>query len=119
MADLSNRARGAYGERRAAQWYVAHGFEVLDRNWRNGRSGELDLVVADSSTLVFCEVKARRTADFGLPAEAITPAKLARLHRLGYAWVEQHPEHRRRSLRFDIAAVLGTEVEVFEAEASW
>ena len=39
------RARGIDGEARAARWYEAEGWEVVDRNWRDGRNGEIDLVL--------------------------------------------------------------------------
>jgi putative endonuclease len=109
----ANRARGAYGERRAAQWYEHAGYTVLDRNWRDGRSGELDLVVGKGPLVVFCEVKARRNAEFGSPAEAVTTAKLLRLRRLGAAWLAAN-ELSGVDVRFDVVAVLGTSVEVYE-----
>ena len=65
------RALGAAGEDVAAAWYRAAGYEVLARNWRC-REGELDLVVAGSGVVVFCEVKTRRGDAFGLPSEAVT-----------------------------------------------
>lgn len=111
---LARRARGAYGERRAAEWYVSHGYDILDRNWRDGRSGELDLVVSRDGCVVFCEVKARASAEYGLPAEAVTAVKQARLHRLGAAWLKAHGT-RATSIRFDVVAVLGTEVLVYES----
>ena len=64
-----------------ARWYEARGYEVLARNWRV-REGELDLVVARDGALVFCEVKSRSSDAFGLPAEAVTVSKQARLRRL-------------------------------------
>ena len=108
------RARGIDGEARAARWYEARGWEVLDRNWRDGRNGEIDLVLGQGSTVVFCEVKARRTAAFGSPAEAVTPTKQARIRRLASAWLAAH-EVRGVEVRFDVAALLGDQLEVIEA----
>lgn len=110
----ANQARGAYGEELVARWYVARGYTVLDRNWRNGRMGELDLVVADrNGAVVFCEVKSRASAAFGHPFEAITPDKLLRVRRLGLAWLAERGLRVPR-LRVDVAAVLGAVVEVLE-----
>ncbi len=58
------RALGAEGEDLAARWYEDHGYEVLERNWRR-REGEVDLIVRQGKTVVFCEVKTRTTDRFG------------------------------------------------------
>jgi putative endonuclease len=108
------RARGVDGEARAARWYEDRGWEVLARNWRDGRNGEIDLVLGRGATIVFCEVKARRTAAFGSPAEAVTPTKQARIRRLASAWLAAN-EVRGVEVRFDVAALLGDELEVIEA----
>ena len=103
-------ARGAAGEARAAAWYTAAGYEVLARNWRC-RDGEIDLILADGAIVVFCEVKSRASEAFGLPAEAVTPAKQARLRRLAAQWLESSG-HRPREVRFDVAAILGDDLEI-------
>ena len=70
VPDLSRRARGQWGEDLAAAHYRRVGYTVLDRNWRC-TTGELDLVARRGTTVVFCEVKARRTDGFGGPAAAV------------------------------------------------
>jgi len=110
----ANRARGEYGERRAADWYQRGGFTVVARNWRDGRGGELDLVLRRDGLVVFCEVKARRSDAYGSPAEAVTPAKQARLRRLGAAWLRAEGV-QGVEVRFDVVAVTGTAVEVYVA----
>ena len=101
------RALGAAGEEAVGRWYTDAGYRVVDRNWRC-REGELDLVAVRGSTLVFCEVKTRRSTAFGVPAEAVTIAKQRRLRTLAVRWLAEHGDARARELRFDVASVLAT-----------
>jgi len=97
------RALGAAGEEAATKWYRTAGYRILDRNWRC-RDGEIDLVAALPGVIVFCEVKTRSTDRFGVPVEAVTPAKQQRLRRLASRWLLAH-ESRAPDLRFDVASV--------------
>jgi putative endonuclease len=96
-----------------ARWYEAAGYEVVARNWRC-RDGELDLIVTRPGVLVFVEVKARTSAAFGTPAEAVTWQKQQRLRRLAARFLDEHPGGPRR-LRFDVACVLAGRVEILES----
>lgn len=98
------QALGAYGEALAAQHLVEQGMVVLDRNWRC-TAGEIDLVLRDGRTLVFCEVKTRSSDAFGSPLEGVDARKAARLRRLAGQWVEAH-DLRVRDLRIDLVGVL-------------
>jgi putative endonuclease len=109
----ARRALGFFGEDKAAAWYEAHGYRVLARNWRC-RDGELDIVARRGSTVVFCEVKTRASAAYGVPAEAVTPAKQRKLRGLAVLWLRASGE-RAGELRFDVAAVLGGKLEIIEA----
>ena len=102
-------ALGRAGEQAAERWYIAAGYEVLDRNWR-GAAGEIDLVaLAPDGCVVICEVKTRSSGAFGYAAEAVTPSKQRRLRRLAATWLAEHRSlgHRRRPVRFDVAAIDG------------
>jgi putative endonuclease len=105
---------GARGEALVAEWYEARGYEVVVRNWRAGR-GELDLVVRRGAVLAFCEVKTRSSAAFGSPALAVGRDKQAQLRRLAAAFLAAHPQRGLRDRRFDVAAVVGDAIEVYEA----
>ncbi|MEZ5170165.1 MAG: YraN family protein [Acidimicrobiia bacterium] len=98
------QALGAAGEQVVADWYRRNGFDIVDRNWRC-RDGELDLVAACGRTLVFCEVKTRRSTRFGAPVEAVTREKQRRIRHLATRWLDEHPA-RGTDLRFDVASVL-------------
>lgn len=90
---------------------------MLDRNWRC-RDGELDLVARRGCTVVFCEVKTRSGIGFGVPAEAVNSLKQARIRRLGARWLSENRGRLGRgswNLRFDVASVLQSKVDVLEA----
>ena len=107
------RALGSYGENLAARWYEAHGYVVVDRNWRC-RDGEIDLVLTHRRILVFCEVKTRSSDAYGSPASAVTPSKQARLRKLGMRWMEAQ-QVRPAVIRFDVACVVGRDVSIIES----
>lgn len=71
----------ALGEQAAARHLASRGYRLLERNYRCPL-GEIDLVALHGQTLVLVEVKARTSAQYGTPSEAITPRKRSRLARL-------------------------------------
>lgn len=100
---LSTRELGALGEQCAADHLTRSGWQVVERNVRF-RSGELDIVAMDGATLVFVEVKTRRSERTGPPQAAVTPTKLRRLrHLVGQYLLQGAPRHR--DLRIDVLAV--------------
>ena len=82
---------------------LSQGYQLLDRNWRNGRSGELDLVVSRDDVVVFVEVKARRWLPPDAALAGVDDRKLSRLKRLGLAWLSAHGGWR--PCRFDVVGV--------------
>ncbi len=97
-------AVGAYGEQVAERHLVERGLRILERNWRCPL-GEIDLVAQEGKVLVVCEVKTRRSAAFGPPAEAVTPRKLARLRHLAAEWLRERGGGFAE-VRVDVVAVL-------------
>lgn len=103
-----NRTRLARrGEDQAAQYLQAQGYRLLARNWRR-RTGELDIVAMEGDTLVFVEVKTRRTLNYGLAEESIDARKQAQLARLAQQFIEAHPALQFRECRFDVVVIDGT-----------
>ena len=72
------RPDGAQAETIAAQFLVRRGLVIVARNFRT-RAGEIDLVARDGRTLVFVEVRMRRSTRFGGAGASITTAKQQRL----------------------------------------
>jgi putative endonuclease len=103
-------AVGRYGEQLAADHLAAAGLEILDRNWRCS-DGELDIVAREKHVVVFIEVKTRSTTAFGDPAEAMTPQKTGRIHRLAMRWLAEQRDKSAQfgpwsELRFDLVTVV-------------
>jgi putative endonuclease len=76
-ADLRAR-RGASAEALAGRFLESQGLTIVARNFR-ARRGEIDLIAREGATLVFVEVRFRRSQSHGGAAESITAAKRARL----------------------------------------
>lgn len=95
---------GTNGEDLAAAHLEASGHSILARNYRTP-GGEIDIVALRGETLVFCEVKTRDGDRFGLPAEAVTRVKQARLRRLAAQWLAEH-KPGPVEVRFDVVSVI-------------
>jgi putative endonuclease len=65
---------GVIGEDLAARELASRGYAIIERRYRT-EYGEIDIVARDGDTLVFVEVRAKATAEFGTAAESITGAK--------------------------------------------
>ena len=111
MASDMRRDRGDLGEQIAARHLEERGYRVLERNFRTAR-GELDLIAADGSSIVFCEVKTRVARGRAGPArgiDAIGHVKQRRLRALAGHWLRARPagpgRPARARLRFDAIGV--------------
>ena len=97
------RRLGDQGESCAADHLTRLGFEIVARQYRT-RFGELDLIAFDGTTLVFCEVKTRRSA--GRHWDSLGPRKQQQVRRMAAAYLaEAAGRPRAREIRFDAIAV--------------
>src|SRR3954464_11597472 len=104
MSD-TRHTRGRRGEELAADHFERLGFEVLARNHRT-RFGELDLVAYDGETLVFAEVKTRRSGARD-PWENLHDRKRSKVRRMAISWLTEGDDRPYSAhLRFDGIAVL-------------
>ena len=95
---------GQQGEAAAARYLRRLGYKILVRGDRV-QLGELDLVVVDGRTLVFVEVKTRRSNDLGEPSEAVDQNKQRRITRLALGYMKRHGLLSYPA-RFDIISVV-------------
>jgi putative endonuclease len=94
---------GERGEAAAARFLRRLGYRIVARGERDGL-GEIDLVAVDGRTVVFVEVKTRRSHGSGHPAEAVDANKQRKLTRLALAFLKKHDLLECRA-RFDVVAV--------------
>ena len=100
---------GRAAEEAAARYLIRDGWTLLGRNVRIGR-GELDLIARRGAVLAFVEVKARHSAAYGTPEDAVDARKRRKVARLAEIWLSVRPWALRgvSDVRFDIVAVDAT-----------
>ncbi len=94
---------GRRGERAAEKYLRRNGYRIVARNFR-AAGAEIDLVAMDGETLVFVEVKTRRSRIAGAPEEAVDERKQTRMRRAAEVFARRYRENEIE-MRFDIAAV--------------
>jgi len=99
-------AVGRDKERLAERFLIARGLRLIARNHRC-RVGELDLVMRDGDTLVFVEVRYRRSTRHGTPAETVDARKQRRLALAAAHYLQRHPT--MLPCRFDLISITGTD----------
>jgi len=91
-------AAGARAEEICAGVFRDAGLRIVARNWRC-RHGEIDLIAEEGATLVFAEVRLRRSASHGGALESLTAAKRGRLLVAAGIYLAGR---RERPCRFDV-----------------
>ena len=105
---------GQEGEAEAERYLRRKGYRIVARNLRSSL-GELDLVAEDGRVLVFIEVKARRTAQFGGAIHAVHRQKQQKLIRLASQFLAQR-HWMDRSCRFDVVLLEATATAALRVE---
>ncbi|WP_039764488.1 MULTISPECIES: YraN family protein [unclassified Caldicellulosiruptor] len=100
---MNKRELGNSGEEKAVEFLKKMGYEILHRNFRC-KLGEVDIIAKEGNTIVFVEVKTRRSLKFGYPSEAITMTKQRHLKRVAEYFV-QRQKAKNCMYRFDVVEV--------------
>lgn len=99
---------GATAEDRAAAYLEAHGYRIVERNFRT-RMGELDIVARDRDVLVFVEVRSRRTAEYGSALETVGWRKQRKVTKMAARYLA-YRRPRFQECRFDVVAITGGDI---------
>lgn len=97
---------GGYYEQLAAEFLTANGLQIIGQNWQQPNVGEIDLVLLHPAkawdTLVFAEVRKRRSRGFGDAFMSVTAAKQRKLIKTARYFLQQHPNYAHLECRFDV-----------------
>ncbi|CAI8854258.1 MULTISPECIES: YraN family protein [Pseudomonas] len=106
MPASSRQQAGQAAERQALEYLQGQGLQLLAQNWRCKR-GELDLVMLDSDTVVFVEVRYRLHADFGGALASIDGRKQDKLVLAAESFLQKETRWANHPCRFDVIALQG------------
>jgi len=94
---------GSKGESLAVRHLKKQGYKILKQNYRT-KIGEIDIIAKDKETIVFVEVKSRRSDHFGNPKWAITPRKQRKISMVAL-WYLKATRQNHQKARFDVVAI--------------
>ncbi|MCX5703047.1 MAG: YraN family protein [Candidatus Omnitrophica bacterium] len=95
---------GKHGEEAAVSLLKENGYKILARNYKT-KLGEIDIIATDKDTFCFIEVKARSTARFGSPQEAVSRFKQRQISKAALVFLKENNLLDKKA-RFDVVSVL-------------
>ena len=101
---MNNISTGKKGEELAQQYLIKNGYKILETNKRFSRLCEIDIIALDKNTLVFCEVKTRKTDICGSPFEAITKSKYQNIKKGVFFYLQENPNYK--NFRIDAVSII-------------
>ena len=103
---------GAIGEMCATEFLKKQKYKIIDRNFRC-KQGEIDIIARDKKTIVFVEVKARESAEFGQPSEYVTKSKIDKIKKAALVYLHENGLDDA-DVRFDVVEILGEEINLIK-----
>lgn len=100
---VSNSA-GLAAEDQALAYLQQQGLRLCERNYAC-KTGELDLIMKDRDTLVFVEVRYRKSHNFGSAEESVNYRKRERLNRTAAHYMQAFNLTDKLPCRFDIITI--------------
>lgn len=95
---------GKAGEEVALKYLKRKKFKIIKKGFRLYK-GEIDVIAYDRKTLVFIEVKTRRSRSFGLPEESVTTAKQRQIKKIAQGFVAFN-NLENVECRFDVISLI-------------
>lgn len=99
-----NRTKGDIGENKAVKYLTDKGYEIIETNYKN-KIGEIDIIAKEGERIVFVEVKARTTAKYGYPREAVNEFKQRKIRMVAESYLKSK-RLLNSYIRFDVIEIL-------------
>ena len=100
---------GKQGESLAVWYLKKNGYKILEQNYRT-KLGEIDIIAREKKTLVFVEVKSRRSIRFGSPKWAVTPKKQRTISMVALSYLKNTKQTEAKA-RFDVVTITSNQDE--------
>ena len=110
MSKHDNKITGSSGEKKAVQYLKSNGFIILETNFSTD-IGEIDIIAASGDTLVFIEVKTRKTIAFGFPSEAVDYRKQNKISMVASQYIKKRMMYGVK-IRFDVIEIILDEIKI-------
>ena len=110
---MNKRKIGTFYEELACSYLKGQGMEIVTQNFRC-RQGEIDIIGRQNGYLVFVEVKYRKNAKAGYPAESVGKKKQAVICQVSSFYRYLFCNNRDCAVRYDVIAVCGNEIRWFQ-----
>ena len=94
---------GEKSESVAVNCLKKQGYRIIELNYRT-KLGEIDIIAKQGKTLVFIEVKARKSSRFGRPELAVTPKKQRKISMVALYYLKSTKQSNAKA-RFDVVAI--------------
>lgn len=94
---------GEKSESVAVDFLKKQGYRIIELNYRT-KLGEIDIIAKQEKTLVFIEVKARKSSRFGRPELAVTPKKQRKISMVALYYLKSTKQGNAKA-RFDVVAI--------------
>lgn len=88
----------------AADHLKQHNVAIIEHNYAF-TGGEIDIIAQENKTLLFVEVKGRKSTNHGLPSEYVDYRKQQKLIKTAMHYLEKH-KLTNQSCRFDVISIL-------------
>lgn len=101
---LSTRELGRAAELRAERFLQAEGYDTLTRNF-TAKTGEIDLIMHSTDTLIFVEVRARNHSGYGTGADTVDIRKQRKIIQTAQLFLQRQQHLPWESYRFDVISI--------------